>query len=220
MQRFGCQRPLLILALFGFVCLSLAGFVSAVTQINQDSYSSTVVGDVVVFRNKTTWQCDRVFCPIDTEQCVVTKSMSPDSSTVLIRRNICLSSKNDALIDTTFNETVEPNTNVELRLVSTKSGSYVNGGSSSDINIADVNQINEKIQKDVENIIRQSTQNAQLNLRRAQNEARRSMQEAHRDIQKTTEEVLRSLQETHREVQRAQFEAAQSLRNVPFWGWW
>ncbi|XP_053954373.1 uncharacterized protein LOC128860712 [Anastrepha ludens] len=220
MQRFGCQRPLLILPLFGFVCMSLAGFVSAVIQTNQDSYSSTVVGDVVVFRNETIWQCDRVFCPIDTEQCVVTKSMSPDSSTVLIRRNICVSPKNDTLIDTSFNETVEPNTNVELRLVSTKSGSYINGGSSSGINIADVNQINEKIQKDVENIIRQSTQNAQLDLRRAQNEARRSVQEANRDIQKTTEEVLRSLQETHREVQRAQFEAAQSLRNVPFWGWW
>ncbi|XP_017489174.1 PREDICTED: uncharacterized protein LOC108377417 isoform X3 [Rhagoletis zephyria] len=117
MHQTRSQRHSPALPLLAFAYLCLAGSVCSRNAVF--SYSASRFGDVSIVRSERVWQCDRVRCPQDTEQCVVTKSISPQDPETVMRRNLCLSKNGDKLVDRRFKEEASPYGNNDI-LIATK----------------------------------------------------------------------------------------------------
>ncbi|XP_011185147.2 uncharacterized protein LOC105213755 isoform X1 [Zeugodacus cucurbitae] len=207
MRRFGKLPLNLIVLLSGLVCISLTDLASAYSQVITDTYSQTIAGDVIVYLNATYWRCDRVLCPAGTDQCVVTKSRSPTEPNDLIRRNICVSSTDERLIDEAFTEPIKPYENINLKLVVSSSGasvvqesSYSNTYTSYSRDSATVNAaVNAAEHAAADAVANAAANTAQINRHIA------------RTLQQTGEAVRRSLQEAHQDF-------IEAFRSAGFWG--
>ncbi|XP_036326341.1 uncharacterized protein LOC118739238 [Rhagoletis pomonella] len=174
MHQTRSQRHSPNLPLLAFAYLCLAGSVCSRNEVF--SYNESRFGDVSIVRSERVWQCDRVRCPQDTEQCVVRKSISPRDPETVMRRNLCLSKNGDKLVDRRFKEEASQYGNNDILIVSTKDGSQYS--STYMQNLYDIENVEENLQ-----FMDRVDRNVTENLERAAELMRRNMAELQRQIE-------------------------------------
>ncbi|XP_067647816.1 uncharacterized protein [Eurosta solidaginis] len=152
MHGLGTSQVFLLLSLLIYTFFAPIGSAAAINQLTSNGVSKTVVGDVTVYIDQSSFQCDRIFCPPDTDRCQVTKFKAIENATELIRDNLCLAANNSALISERFIDNIAANEYDDLNLIVSSTGSSVitNSGNGRQLTPEEAEELNKRIAENIQ----------------------------------------------------------------------